>query len=100
MLVKSAVLALALGGAAFSTAAYAEDAMHSSNMDSARHDNMGVALDFGTVAYGYNDGYWDNGHRWHAWSNDAEMTGYRAYHGNNYHDWHHDRDHNLGWLRN
>jgi hypothetical protein len=75
MLVKSAVLALALGGAAFFTAAYAEDTMHSSNMDSARHDSTNVTLDFGTVAYGYNDGYWDNGHRWHAWSATIITTG-------------------------
>ncbi len=60
-----------------------------------RGDNA-LAIDFGTVAFGYNDGYWDNGHRWHAWRNQSDYQGYRQ-HGQNFHDWHHDRDNDNGW---
>ncbi|MEJ1968640.1 MAG: hypothetical protein WDN03_08440 [Rhizomicrobium sp.] len=60
----------------------------------------GVSVEFGNVAYGYNDGYWDNGHTWHHWNNDAESQRYRLQSPANYHDWHHDRDSNQGWLRN
>ncbi len=49
------------------------------------HHNRGVlALTFGDVAFGYNDGYWDNNHSWHRWSNDGEYRNYRQ-HGSNYH---------------
>ena len=34
-------------------------------------DNGAVSLSFGSVAFGYSDGYWDNGHRWHRWNNDT-----------------------------
>jgi hypothetical protein len=60
---------------------------------------IGVGLDFGTVAYGYQDGYWDNDHRWHNWQNDDEMQRYRNARGNHYNDYRHDRDHDQGWHR-
>lgn len=28
-----------------------------------------VTFDSGSVAYGYNDGYWDRAHAWHPWPN-------------------------------
>jgi hypothetical protein len=58
-----------------------------------------VQIDFGTIAFGYRDGYWDNGHQWHRWHNDDEYRNYRNRQGNNYHDWNHDRDHDMGWQR-
>jgi hypothetical protein len=58
-----------------------------------------VQIDFGTVAFGYRDGYWDNGHQWHRWHNDGEYRSYRDHQGSNYHDWNHDRDHDMGWQR-
>jgi hypothetical protein len=61
-------------------------------------NNM-IAVDFGSVAFAYNDGYWDNGRHWHAWRNDAESRGYRNHHGSNFHSWNHDRDHDNGWQR-
>lgn len=60
-------------------------------------DRNALTFDFGSVAFGYNDGYWDNGHRWHAWRNRGDHDGYRNHQGNNYHDWHHNRDHDNGW---
>lgn len=56
-----------------------------------------VAFDFGTVRYGYSDGYWDNGHQWHRWNNDADMQAFRSRPGVEYRDWHHDRDGKDGW---
>jgi len=58
-----------------------------------------VQIDFGTIAFGYRDGYWDNGHQWHRWHNDGEYRNYRDHQGSNYHDWNHDRDHDMGWQR-
>lgn len=63
--------------------------------------NNVLSISFGDVAFGYSDGYWDNGHRWHAWRNADEARGYRSHSGSNYHDWHHDRDGgHMGWMRN
>ncbi len=63
-----------------------------------RSNNV-LSISFGDIAFGYSDGYWDNGHRWHAWRNDAEARSYRDRHGSNFHDWHHDRDRDMGWQR-
>jgi hypothetical protein len=62
------------------------------------HHGTNLSVDFGTVAYGYNDGYWDNGHAWHAWRNQGEYRDYRA-RGTHFHGWNHDRDHDMGWQR-
>ena len=58
---------------------------------------LGVGDHYGNVAYGYQDGYWDHHHAWHAWRNQEEMNHYRAMQGNRYNDWHHDRDRDMGW---
>lgn len=60
-------------------------------------DRGSVSLSFGSVAFGYSDGYWDNGHRWHQWGSDRDRQSYRSYQGNRYYDWNHDRDGNDGW---
>ena len=56
-----------------------------------------VSADFGDVAFGYQDGYWDNGHAWHQWSDDRRRQSYRDYRDNRYNDWNHDRDGGDGW---
>jgi len=56
-----------------------------------------ISITFGDIAFGYSDGYWDNGHRWHAWHSDADARAYRAHHGSNFNDWRHDRDGDNGW---
>ena len=55
-----------------------------------------VVIDLGAVAFGYNDGYWDNGHHWHKWRHRSDYRYYRD-HGQNYHSWNHDRDNDNGW---
>ena len=49
------------------------------------------------IAFGYNDGYWDRGHAWHAWENPAAMTTYRTTNTTHYYDYKHDRDADQGW---
>ena len=52
-----------------------------------------IRFDFGNVQLGYSDGYWDNGHKWHAWRR-GELARYRAEHRDTYHAWrHNDRRH-------
>lgn len=43
----------------------------------------------GDVAVGYNDGYYDNYHRWHRWRNMREHEWYRANYARNYRGWGH-----------
>src|ERR1700709_2604786 len=102
MILKGAVAALALAGTMLATTGTA-DAQNYNHYNRHRHyhhnrDNSVLSLVFGNVAYGYNDGYWDNNHSWHRWSNDGEYRNYRQY-GSNYHDWRHDRDGDHGWQR-
>jgi hypothetical protein len=58
---------------------------------------IGVGIGPSDVAFGYQDGYWDTGHRWHNWRNDQEMRDYRNAPNNKYNDWKHDRDRDHGW---
>jgi hypothetical protein len=60
-------------------------------------DAGNVTIGFGNIAYGYRDGYWDNGHRWHHWRHRGDYRGYRDRSGSNYHDMNHDRENNGGW---
>ena len=59
--------------------------------------NDALSILFGSIAFGYRDGYWDNGHRWHHWRHNRDYRDYRD-HGGNYHGWNHDRDDDNGWL--
>lgn len=63
----------------------------------ANAQGVGISLDVGNVAFGYQDGYWDRGHHWHRWRNRDEANYYRNAQGNQYNDWRHDRDGNQGW---
>ena len=47
-----------------------------------RGDDFSISL--GTVVFAYNDGYYDNGRRWHDWRNDGERDWYRQNHGQSY----------------
>ncbi len=93
IMLKSAVFAAALTGVAFTTVGVA------SAQDNRDHAASLISVDFGNVAYGYRDGYWDNGHQWHNWRNDSESQSYRSQHADGYHDWNHDRDADKGWSR-
>jgi hypothetical protein len=82
---KIAAIALALTGTAFVSV----------NMASAA--DVAVSFNTGDVAFGYNDGYWDHGHTWHAWQQPAHRDAYKSAKDSQYHDWKHDRDPDKGW---
>jgi uncharacterized protein YraI len=62
-----------------------------------RDSNAILTIGFGDVAFGYRDGYWDNGHRWHRWNNSRDRDNYRS-HGDHYNYRNHDRYEHDGWL--
>jgi len=108
LLLAAAIVALSAGAASADNRDYSNDNYrhdhgyagnhYSNDRYRYRHHRGQSALmfDFGTVAFGYNDGYWDTGHRWHNWRNRADYDGYRS-RGQNFHRWNHDRDHDNGW---
>jgi hypothetical protein len=53
----------------------------------------GLSFRVGDVAMGYNDGYYDRSHSWHAWRNASEHRYYRSHYATNYRGMRHDRDH-------
>jgi len=89
LLLATAAISLSVGTASAATLNFANDNNH-------RHGGTSLSVDFGSVAFGYNDGYWDTGHHWHTWRNNAERTNYQS-HGSNFHGYNHDRDRNGGW---
>ena len=98
---KRAVIAVALIGTPL-TMAHAE--IGSTGTEGHRSSELGLqvaaisfSFNFGTVAVGYSDGYWDNNHRWHRWRNNQEQSRYRAIQGANYYGMRHDRARNNGW---
>jgi len=96
MIFKTAAIALVLAGSTLAAGCMSDrDARYG------RHyrDGVAVSADFGNVAVGYQDGYWDNGRTWHQWSDDRHRQSYRDYRGNRYSDWNHDRDGSDGWRR-
>ncbi len=52
------------------------------------------------VAFGYADGYWDQGHQWHPWRNQQEAEAWRAQNPGHYYDRAHDQEANGGWRDN
>jgi hypothetical protein len=92
---KGATIALLLSSAMLATTGIAR-ADHYYGND---RQNGAVTIQFGNIAYGYRDGYWDNGHRWHRWHHRNDYRGYRDQNGSNYHDMNHDREDNNGWQR-
>jgi hypothetical protein len=74
------------------------DARYRVDMYHAQPTNL-VAVDLEGIAFGYSDGYWDNGHRWHKWHRSSDMRAYRDRNGSNYHNYQHDRDGSDGWQR-
>jgi len=99
MFLKSTTVALALAGAALVTTGMAGAADGYIATDRSDHPVAAISIGLGDIAFGYRDGYWDNGHNWHRWKNDEDSKSYRDKHVNDYHDWNHDRDADNGWLR-
>ncbi len=52
-----------------------------------------VGFDFGNVALGYSDGYYDNAHHWHNWRRHDDMVRWQHDHADNYHGWRHNDKH-------
>jgi hypothetical protein len=98
----SAAIVLALAGTSLVVATPASAAGFAISVgnghDYGRNRSV-VSVGFGDVAFGYRDGYWDNGHRWHRWNNSRDYRDYRDHHRGNYYDWNHDRDRDNGWRR-
>jgi hypothetical protein len=94
MFKNGAVAALIIGGIALAGTADAQP------YDRGNHRSQPVvSIGLGNVAFGFRDGYWDNGHRWHHWRNRRDHSNYRGQSGNHYNDYNHDRDSNHGWQR-
>jgi hypothetical protein len=49
-----------------------------------------LGFDFGNVAIGYSDGYYDHSHHWHNWRRHDDMLAWRRDHFRDYHEWRHD----------
>ncbi len=83
--VTVALLTVALLGGSFSAG------------PTAMAQNVAVGVDVGGIAFGYNDGYWDRGHNWHAWRDRREAVQWRAENRAHYYAWRHDRRRDMGW---
>jgi len=59
-----------------------------------------VTVDFGNIAFAYQDGYWDRDHHWHRWHNTSERNRYRAAYAQHYFAKSHTRVHGSGWRDN
>lgn len=90
-------MSLMLAATAVALSCGAASAAHYDRHDHGRSNTV-LTVGFGDIAFGYNDGYWDNSHRWHRWNSTRDFHNYRD-HGNNYHRWNHNRDHDNGWQR-
>lgn len=84
-LLKTAIVALGVTGFAYSATVPASAA--------------GFAIDFGNVAIGYSDGWYDHDHHWHRWHDMREARYYRDHHRHSYYGWRHDDRHHRhhGW---
>ena len=85
------IMATALVGLALAAA----PAVHTNQAFAA--DKVTVGIGGGGIAFGYNDGYWDRTHAWHAWPSATSMNDYRTKNTTHYYSWKHDRDKDMGW---
>jgi len=53
----------------------------------------GFSFHIGDVGLAYDDGYYDQSHRWHKWRHNRERDWYRANYRQQYRGYRHDRDH-------
>ena len=56
-----------------------------------------LSFDPGNVRFGYADGYWDNGHSWHAWPSAAEAREFHRRFRDRIFGYRHTRYPNDGW---
>jgi hypothetical protein len=78
---KTALLALSLTAMPFAAARAAEH----------------ISIDFGTIAFGYTDGYWDRDHHWHRWHHHRDWERYREERREHAYEYRHTHDRDRGW---
>jgi hypothetical protein len=49
------------------------------------------------IAYGYSDGYWDQGHHWHQWRDRQQQEAWQKDNSGHFYDRAHDKEANGGW---
>lgn len=89
--IKIALIALAVGTASLGLGLPAAMAQESVTVTT-QTSTVG-----GGIAFGYNDGYWDRAHAWHAWENERAAAAYREANREHYYEYKHDRDPDTGW---
>ena len=96
---KGAAIALALAGTVLATsvAVNAAGITIGTSERGRDHGNTGIAISIGDVAFAFQDGYWDNGHRWHKWRNSREQQDYRNQHADKYRNGYHGHYSGQGW---
>jgi hypothetical protein len=85
---RSAFLALALTGGSLAVALPATAA------------DVSVGVSPGGIAFGYSDGYWDQGHQWHKWHDQRQAAEFRKENHEHYYAHRHDADRDHGWHEN
>ncbi len=81
---------------------YRRDWLDGRRTDWRRGGGDDFSITLGDVVFGYHDGYYDNGRRWHRWRNDNERNWYRQNHRQSYFQMsrYRDRDrYRRDWLR-
>jgi hypothetical protein len=86
-IMTAALVALALVGGSFAIAPTTATAAD-------------VTVSVPGVAFGYDDGYWDQGHAWHGWATPDARVQFQTANHDHYYGWKHDRDSDMGWRGN
>ena len=73
------------------------DWRHDRDPDMGWHGSVGISFNEADVMFAYRDSYWDHSHQWHPWRNHDDWRLYRDHHHDQYFDWRHDRDPDMGW---
>lgn len=62
--------------------------------DARQRGDTSFSITLGNAQFGYTDGYYDSGRRWHRWRNHNERRWYQRNHRQSYYQMrhHHDRD--------
>ncbi|HXS40858.1 MAG TPA: hypothetical protein VN766_11785 [Stellaceae bacterium] len=84
--IKAAMLSFALAGGVLALGAPANAEKHS----------VTIAVQ-PPIAFGYNDGYWDQDHHWHGWRDRDEAARWRSEHRDHFYARNHDRERDEGW---
>jgi hypothetical protein len=86
-IMTAAFVALALAGGSFAVVPARADSMTTTTVTTS------------TPAYGYQDGYWDQGHAWHAWANPDASVEFRKTYQTHYYTGEHTGYPDGGWRK-